>query len=45
MKLRRGDDPRLAALAWGEQRMLEETTGASDGVAALPRAIKLIIGP
>ena len=31
MKVRRGDDPRLAALAWGEQRTLEVTTGASDG--------------
>ncbi|MEN3380663.1 MAG: L-lactate dehydrogenase complex protein LldG, partial [Hyphomicrobiales bacterium] len=30
MKARRGDDPRLAALPWGEQRTLEVTTGASD---------------
>ena len=31
MKARRGDDPRLAALPWSEQRTLEVTTGASDG--------------
>ena len=31
MQIRRGDDPRLAALPWGEQRTLEVTTGASDG--------------
>jgi L-lactate dehydrogenase complex protein LldG len=31
MKARRGDDPRLAALPWGEHRTLEVTTGASDG--------------
>jgi len=29
MKARRGDDPRLAALPWAEQRTLEVTTGAS----------------
>jgi L-lactate utilization protein LutC len=44
MKLGRRDDPRLAALPWGEQRVLEVTTGAFDGVAVLPRAINLIIG-
>jgi L-lactate dehydrogenase complex protein LldG len=44
MKLRRGDDPRLAALPWGEQRMLEVTTGTLDGVAVLSRAINLITG-
>jgi L-lactate utilization protein LutC len=44
MKARRGDDPRLAALPWGEQRTLEVTTGASDGIAALPRAINMIPG-
>lgn len=31
MEIRRGDDPRLAALPWGEQRTLDVTTGASDG--------------
>ena len=31
MQIRRGDDPRLAALPWSEQRTLEVTTGASDG--------------
>jgi L-lactate dehydrogenase complex protein LldG len=31
MQIRRGEDPRLAALPWGEQRTLEVTTGASDG--------------
>jgi L-lactate dehydrogenase complex protein LldG len=31
MKIRRGDDPRLAALPWAEQRMLDVSTGASDG--------------
>ena len=31
MQVRRGDDPRLAALSWGAQRQLEVTTGASDG--------------
>jgi L-lactate dehydrogenase complex protein LldG len=31
MKARRGDDPRLAALPWSEQRTVEVTTGASDG--------------
>ena len=31
MQVRRGDDPRLAALPWGAQRQLEVTTGASDG--------------
>ena len=31
MQIRRGDDPRLAALPWGGQRTLEVTTGASDG--------------
>jgi L-lactate dehydrogenase complex protein LldG len=56
MKARRSDDPRLAALPWGEQRALEVTTGASDGhqlasvsrafgVAALPRAVNMITGP
>jgi L-lactate dehydrogenase complex protein LldG len=31
MKVRRGDDPRLAALPWAEQRVLDVSTGASDG--------------
>jgi L-lactate dehydrogenase complex protein LldG len=31
MQIRRGDDPRLAALPWDKQRTLEVTTGASDG--------------
>jgi L-lactate dehydrogenase complex protein LldG len=31
MQIRRGDDPRLAALPWGKERQLEVTTGASDG--------------
>src|SRR2546429_99277 len=31
MQIRRGDDPRLAALPWAEQRALEVSTGASDG--------------
>ncbi|MEN3380661.1 MAG: L-lactate dehydrogenase complex protein LldG [Hyphomicrobiales bacterium] len=31
MQIRCGDDPRLAALPWGEQRTLDVTTGASDG--------------
>jgi hypothetical protein len=31
MKARRGDDSRLAALPWAEQRTLEVATGASDG--------------
>ena len=31
MQIRRGDDPRLAALPWSEQRTLEVSTGASDG--------------
>jgi len=31
MQVRRGDDPRLAALPWATQRQLEVTTGASDG--------------
>jgi len=31
MKARRGDDPRLAALPWAEQRTLEVATGASGG--------------
>jgi L-lactate dehydrogenase complex protein LldG len=44
MKARRGDDPRLAALPWGEQCMLEVTTSAFDGVAVLLRAIKPITG-
>jgi L-lactate dehydrogenase complex protein LldG len=40
MKARRSDDPRLAALPWGEQRTLEVTTGASDGhqLASVSRA-------
>jgi L-lactate dehydrogenase complex protein LldG len=31
MQIRRGDDPRLAALPWGKERTLEVSTGASDG--------------
>ena len=31
MQVRRGDDPRLAALPWGNERTLEVSTGASDG--------------
>jgi L-lactate dehydrogenase complex protein LldG len=31
MQVRRGDDPRLAALPWDKERTLEVTTGASDG--------------
>ena len=31
MQVRRGDDPRLAALPWDRERTLEVTTGASDG--------------
>jgi len=31
MQVRRGDDPRLAALPWDKERQLEVTTGASDG--------------
>ena len=31
MQIRRGDDPRLAALPWNGERTLEVTTGASDG--------------
>src|SRR5581483_7055486 len=31
MQIRRGDDPRLAALPWESQRQLEVTTGVSDG--------------
>ena len=31
MQIRRGDDPRLAALPWERQRTLEVSTGASDG--------------
>src|SRR6185503_3326260 len=31
MQVRRGDDPRLAALPWDAQRTLEVSTGASDG--------------
>jgi L-lactate dehydrogenase complex protein LldG len=31
MQVRRGDDPRLAAMPWDTQRQLEVTTGASDG--------------
>ena len=31
MQVRRGDDPRLAALPWNKERTLEVTTGASDG--------------
>ena len=31
MQIRRGDDPRLAALPWDQQRTLEVSTGASDG--------------
>jgi L-lactate dehydrogenase complex protein LldG len=31
MQVRRGTDPRLAALPWSSERQLEVTTGASDG--------------
>jgi L-lactate dehydrogenase complex protein LldG len=31
LQVRRGDDPRLAALPWEKERTLEVTTGASDG--------------
>ena len=31
MQIRRGDDPRLAALPWDSERTLEVSTGASDG--------------
>jgi hypothetical protein len=31
MQVRRGDDPRLAALPWDSERTLEVSTGASDG--------------
>jgi len=31
MQVRRGDDPRLAALPWGNERTLEVSTGPSDG--------------
>jgi len=31
MQVRRGDDPRLAALPWHTQRTLDVSTGASDG--------------
>ena len=31
MQIRRGDDPRLAALPWDKERTLEVSTGASDG--------------
>jgi L-lactate dehydrogenase complex protein LldG len=31
MAVRRGDDPRLAALPWGRERTLTVSTGASDG--------------
>jgi L-lactate dehydrogenase complex protein LldG len=31
MQVRRGDDPRLAALPWDRERTLEVSTGASDG--------------
>ncbi len=31
MQVRRGDDPRLAAMPWHDQRTLEVSTGASDG--------------
>ena len=31
MQIRRGEDPRLAALPWDKQRTLEVSTGASDG--------------
>lgn len=31
MAIRRGNDPRLAAMPWSEQGTLEVTTGASDG--------------
>ena len=31
MQIRRGDDPRLAAMPWHDQRTLEVSTGPSDG--------------
>ena len=31
LQVRRGDDPRLAALPWDKERTLEVTTGPSDG--------------
>jgi L-lactate dehydrogenase complex protein LldG len=31
LQIRRGDDPRLAALPWEKERTLEVSTGASDG--------------
>jgi L-lactate dehydrogenase complex protein LldG len=31
MQVRRGDDPRLAAMPWGNERTMEVTTGPSDG--------------
>jgi len=31
MQIRRGDDPRLDAMPWGEERTLEVTIGPSDG--------------
>src|SRR4051812_32404646 len=31
MQVRRGEDPRLAALPWEKERTLEVSTGASDG--------------
>jgi len=31
LQVRRGDDPRLAALPWDKERTLEVSTGASDG--------------
>jgi L-lactate dehydrogenase complex protein LldG len=31
MQIRRGDDPRLVAMPWGEQRTLDVSTGPSDG--------------
>ena len=31
MQIRRGDDPRLVAMPWSEQRTLEVSTGRSDG--------------
>src|SRR5262249_31420168 len=31
LALRRGDDPRLAAVPWGRERTLEVTTGPTDG--------------
>jgi L-lactate dehydrogenase complex protein LldG len=31
MQIRRGDDPRLAALPWDRERTLDVSTGASDG--------------